>query len=99
MLIRSKDKREVFVLENATAFGICPCGEKDGKYFMCSRGEANIWGISFESDGEVRELGTYSTEDKAIRVLDMMMETYADYGSEAIFQMPQEDEIVKTFEL
>lgn len=41
-------------------------------------------------------LGTYSTEDKAKKVLDMVAKTIVTskkYGMNYIFKMPQEDEV------
>ena len=39
-------------------------------------------------DGMV--VGTYSTEEKAIKVLDMIQNAY---GNEFVFQMPQDSEV------
>lgn len=43
-------------------------------------------------------LGTYSTEEKAIKVLKMICDMYANYASgyainNSIFQMPQDSEV------
>ena len=50
-------------------------------------------------NGNVKSfLGTYSTEEKAIKVLDMICNMYANYASgytinNSIFQMPQDSEV------
>lgn len=39
-------------------------------------------------------LGTYSTEEKAIKVLDMIQEHIATHSNK-VFQMPQDEEVVE----
>ena len=74
----------------------------------------NIDTITVSSTGEIysfngaskARIGKYSTEEKAIKVLDMLQETYLQYGTISnnrgiygvvtvpkIFQMPQDDEV------
>ena len=42
-------------------------------------------------DGMV--IGTYSTEEKAIKVLDMIQNNFEDYIKNVVFQMPQDEEV------
>ncbi len=93
MLIRSQDKKAIIAMENSCCIFIRPFG--DGKYFV----DANFAGKRGVT------LAIYSTEEKAIKVLDMIENFYSnlqytrfvgsDYAEffDIIFQMPQDDEV------
>lgn len=59
--------------------------------FMCD--ESDGWVIYCESAGGVTDrLGVYSTEEKALLVLDMI-EKVSMYQGNTLFQMPADDEV------
>ena len=93
MLIRSQNKRHLVKLKSVTI-------NKTAYYSdECKKIVWNIW------NGEEKILGTYSTEEKAIRVLDMIEEEYhrptyvTDLGGEYevygrdVFHMPEDAEV------
>ena len=64
MLIRSQDKKVIAVLENCDSIVIC---KPQNIYHICT----------FNGVEESRtSIGIYSTEEKAIKVLDMIQEKY-----------------------
>lgn len=87
MLIRSQDKKTLVNLDNTNAICIY---EGDTGFTV------DAWGVSIDY-----EIGEYSTEEKAIKVLYMIQEQYASYSlrwgmdcsSFAVFQMPQDSEV------
>ena len=93
MLIRSQDKKKLIP--------IMPLGITE--IARSSRGEINrVDGYAIYSyDNANTILGNYSTEEKAIKVLDMIEENYVnyalryggDYSRYAVFQMPQDEEV------
>lgn len=93
MIIRSQDKKSIFNLESIKSI-------KVGVLFKCWAGES----CDISIDKEV--VGTYSTEEKAIRVLDMICNRYVEPISQAIvsdeetfiyqnsiFQMPADEDV------
>lgn len=89
MLIRSQDKKSIMNLDNIMRINVIVPP-------MC------ITERMIMANGA--ELGTYSTEEKAIKVLDMIQKKYLEcncqplmcnYGfvRNSIFQMPQDDEV------
>lgn len=38
-------------------------------------------------------MGKYSTEEKAVKTMEMSVSEFADYGESGIFRFPQDDEI------
>lgn len=59
--------------------------------FMCD--ESDGWVIYCESAGGVTDrLGVYSTEDKALKVLDEI-HCSLNNGATNVYQMPQDDEV------
>ena len=42
---------------------------------------------------DVSVIGTYSTEEKAIKVLDMIQQEFCDYGETGVFNMPSDEEV------
>jgi len=92
MFIRSQNKKALINLGNATQIYI---------------DDDNIVGVDFNNSledeyGGYTDIGTYSTEEKAIKVLDRIESTYAAHQQKYIrpveyrfniFNMPQEEEI------
>ena len=79
MLIRSKDKKTLVNLDNTNAIRIY---EGDTGFTV------DAWGVSIDY-----EIGEYSTEEKAIKVLDMIQNNFEDYIKNVVFQMPQDEEV------
>lgn len=95
MLIRSRDKKNIYNFDNITEIGIETIGDKGTFIF----GDTH------------HKLGAYSTPEKAIKVLDMIQETYLEasyrrkmfgenlYAKEecaprnVVFQMPADEEV------
>lgn len=51
-------------------------------------------GSGFEMiNKSMTSLGTYSTEEKAIKVLDMIQQEFCDYGENGAFNMPSDEEV------
>ena len=40
-------------------------------------------------------IGTYSTEEKATKVLDMIQQKFCDYGKNGVFNMPSNDVMIE----
>lgn len=97
MLIRSQDKKKLIPLMPLEITAI----------LRCSRGERDkVEGYAiYVHDNNNTILGNYSTEEKAIKVLDMIQRFYSNFkfceiwGSDmtefynAIFEMPQDEEV------
>ena len=81
MLIRSQDKKILFSIERF-ALGIT----LDHKIIA----ERDLYMKPSHSLNSI--IGEYSTEEKAIKVLDWIAEAFDD-GCYSIFQMPQDDEV------
>ena len=81
MIIRSQDKRIIANLDNCMRIEIIEC---DG-YFAIG---------SYESTRYAR-LGHYSTEEKAIKVLDMIEDAHRSmsFTDGVVFRMPQDSEV------
>lgn len=92
MIIRSQDKRIIANLDNCMRIEVIEC---DG-YFAIG---------SYESTRYAR-LGHYYTEEKAIKVLDMICDSYqymkecectrkalGVHAPEFVFQMPKDEEV------
>ena len=88
MLIRSQDKRILINMNNVSSIEV---GDNELRIFA--------------DDGEtIYDLGSYSTKEKAIKVLDMIQEAYERYEYEKAFktgltlletfQMPEDSEVV-----
>lgn len=89
MLIRSQDKTILLNFSNSTVDYIA----KNGKDFVI---------LSLENENRYR-LGKYSSEAKAMKVLDMIQEAYCKFmsvknddawsGKESVFYMPEDSEV------
>ena len=66
MLIRSQDKKEIIVLESVVGLSI--------EFFG---GEPHI--VANPKNGGMKKLGIYSSEEKAIKVLDMIQNEYGTH--------------------
>ena len=85
MLIRSQQKKQTCNLDTSHSLWI---HEQYGKF--------NIM-MSFNNDADYG-MGEYSTEAKAIKVLDMIQGAYARFCSgntysDAVYQMPADEEV------
>ena len=89
MIIRSQDKKELHNLDKISNICVLPCYGDEHKFIIEVNKQKNI--------------GTYSTEEKAIKVLDMICNFYAEHLEElkcdeppfvrAFFTMPQDSEV------
>lgn len=89
MLIRSQDKTILLNFSNSTVVYIA----KNDKGFVI---------LSLENENRYR-LGKYSSEAKAMKVLDMIQEAYCKFmsvknddawsGKESVFYMPEDSEV------
>ena len=85
MLIRSQDKKDLINLDKVTRLAA-------GKVY--GQNETD-WLIEVERQ---LSIGQYSSEAKAIKVLDMIQDAYARFCagntySDAVFQMPSDEEV------
>lgn len=95
MLIRSQDKKQLIPLEDFVF-------STYGSSIVCSK---DI--IEKPSELDARRIAKYSTEEKAVKVLDMIQNAYTQYGTlvdgrgsvqgafnlPKVFQMPQDSEV------
>lgn len=79
MLIRSQNKKFLINLNNSFGIEIVDCNENEFK-------------IVFSDSCNDYSAGCYSSEEKAIKVLDMMQEAYVNRHID--FQMPADSEVV-----
>ena len=83
MIIRSQDKKELHNFDRISNVCVLPCYRDEHKFII----EVN----------SQKTIGTYSTEEKAIKVLDMIEDAYVNcncnYVHNDVFQMPQDDEV------
>lgn len=98
MLIRSQDKKLIINLDNIESISIC--GYKVNSKSVYEADEnADTWYVSCTSQDYSPFVGHYSTESKAVKVLDMI-QGHSDrhkYDMELsdTFQMPQDTEVMK----
>ena len=84
MLIRSQDKKTLITINNVSGISIGIRGDKK-EYIITSHG----------IDGSCNFIGNYSSEKKALKVLDMMQDKYCTLDETSLlFQMPQESEVM-----
>lgn len=86
MIIRSQNKKSITNLNNIDTIGIEP--NHCGCDVVCFNG----------SEESRSKIGEYSTEEKAIKVLDMICRAYENYRGgniyeHSIFNMPQDSEV------
>lgn len=82
MWIRTQNK---YILANANSFRICKDSIDDWVYYA----------INGHYDRYEQELGIYSTEEKALKVLDQMQYNMEPFEHEPtmVFQMPQDEDV------
>lgn len=84
MIIRSQNKKRIANLKNITEI-------------VCNQGFEIL--VYFASDIVYSEIfGEYSTEEKAVKVLDLICETYEVFCAgnayeQSVFNMPQDSEV------
>ena len=94
MLIRSQDKKRLVNLERAEKIGVY------GRFAKAVDKEPSVWAVEVTTS----ELGRYSSQAKAIKVLDMIQDNYTKldcvhhgvyiHGDcDSVFQMPQDSEV------
>lgn len=103
MLIRSQDKKTLINLRNIESIDII--GYKvEGTISTQDEENANTWCIAYSGYEKMLFIGRYSTESKAIKVLDMIETRYHDIEMSKIpdydtgwvpftFQMPSDKEV------
>lgn len=101
MIIRSQDKKSITNFAQLTDISIHPINTNNSCYYSV----VACYPFAIENDYSNMSLGRYSTEEKAIRVLDIIAEEYVycercrARGEEAgnipsyVFRMPQDSEV------
>ena len=85
MLIRSQDKKTLMRFDTIAI---------RTKYIDKYRERKEVGKeIVVLSGGIASAVGAYSTEEKAIKVLDMIQNNFEDYIKNVVFQMPQDSEV------
>ncbi|HWT74363.1 MAG TPA: hypothetical protein VN258_06555 [Mobilitalea sp.] len=107
MLIRSQDKKTILVLENAKRISIGTY-QKKGKDYVYDGGYGKINPNCFTVEYDGLFIAEYSTEAKAIKVLDMICDAYElcertdyqniGYVGNTVFQMPSDEEVEEEHE-
>lgn len=94
MLIRSQDKKSLVNLDNIESIDIC--GYKvDGLRTTQDEDNANVWYIAYSGYEKMLFIGHYSTEAKAIKVLDKIQDYHTNTINARcrVFQMPSDEEV------
>lgn len=86
MIIRSQDKKSILNFFNITDLSVN--NTKESKYEIIA-----CFPYSIMDDCGYNKIGTYSTEEKAINVLDMIQQEFCDYGENGAFNMPSDEEV------
>lgn len=93
MIIRSQDKTKIVNFDNIRTIGTEVQRPKD-RTMILEKYETIIVGYGTKSSVD---LGTYSTEEKAIKVLDMICDACRNIAfideSAVVFNMPQDSEV------
>ena len=103
MLIRSQDKKTLINLRNIESIDIIGY-EVKGIISIQDEENANTWYIAYSGYEKMVFIGRYSTEAKAIKVLDMIADNYTNLtaykandpyrnGCDSVFQMPSDEEM------
>lgn len=86
MIIRSQDKKQI------VKFDVCHLSITEDHCIVATNGL-----VSYPSEILRGVIGRYSTEEKAIKVLDMIKDCYVNcncqYVRNKVFQMPQDSEV------
>lgn len=75
MIIRSQDKKSITNFAQLTDISIHPVNTNNSCYYSV----VACYPFAIENDYSNMSLGRYSTEEKAIRVLDMIQEEYGKH--------------------
>ena len=95
MIIRSQDKKRVLNFANITDLIINTTKKDESEIIAC-------FPYSIIDDRGYNKIGTYSTEEKAIKVLDMIEKLYVEsvwtdermiIANRVCFEMPQDSEV------
>lgn len=95
MIIRSQDKKIVLNFANITDLNINTTKKDESEIIAC-------FPYSIIDDCGYNKIGTYSTEKKAIKVLDMIQKAYSKanyyfisngFVQNVVFEMPQDSEV------
>lgn len=101
MIIRSQDKKTITNFSQLTDLSIHPNHDYSAFRIVA------CYPFALGEDYSSMQIGTYSTEEKAIKVLDMIQDAYMQYGTfkdgignihgvfnfPKCFQMPQDSEV------
>lgn len=90
MLIRSQNKMIIANIDNLDSISANTTPDDKVNIYTLNGGEESC-----------SHIGVYSSEEKAIKVLDMICDQYAyfscrygsDHSDDAVFQMPQDSEV------
>lgn len=93
MIIRSQDKKSITNFSQLTDISIHPIGTNNKYYSVVA-----CYPFAIGDDYSNMSIGKYSTEEKAIKVLDMICRAYEHFRGgnvyeHSIFQMPQDSEV------
>lgn len=95
MIIRSQDKKSITNFSQLTDISIHPIGTNDKYYSVVA-----CYPFAIGDDYSNMSIGKYSTEEKAIKVLDMIQSAYVElnlnypqYVANGYFEMPQDSEV------
>ncbi len=76
MLIRSQDKKSIINLDNIESVDICGYRVEGLRNIYRDEENANTWYVAYSGYEKTLFIGHYSTEAKAIKVLDMIQDFY-----------------------
>jgi hypothetical protein len=91
MLIRSQDRKAIVNLDRTMHIRVEGHKKLDEDCYISGysyEGEPNVWFI----EAEHLVIGEYTTEEKAMKVLDKIQKTYEEWCT-VTFQMPQDNEV------
>lgn len=94
MLIRSQDKKWLINLDNIELVSIHGY-RVDSKRVYEDEENANTWYVTFVAQDNSPFVGHYSTEAKAIKVLDMIENAWENQTEKFrhVFSMPSDEEV------
>lgn len=101
MIIRSQNKKNITNFAQVTDLSVEELRSDKSKFSI-----SVYYPFSLEEEYSKMSLGEYSTEEKAIKVLDMIQEKYAisekakirGLSADFVFEMPQDDCVVDKWE-
>jgi hypothetical protein len=90
MIIRSQDKKSIINFNAVDTIRLSRCIERG---VIKEHYQTDVF---YDTTDTFGVLGTYSTEEKAIKVLDMIAQNYVEskkYIIRRVFEMPQDSEV------